>query len=222
MTQDEDIFNFLQGISFAGQPTRRMVNKMEKLCATDKISSSPELTKACLISSSNLAKGFCKVNAVCSSWIETEVLKALRKVSTPECFQNLKDCRPMNNIDVHTTMAIAENLGRPSFVLPLEKIILHPDLPTSVKMHAVSCYRPVIRQFPRRIQIVLTRLFRDFKYDVQIRSLALLVSMENPHPALIQLYARQIYVEPSLNIRKLAYELFAECSRSTTKYDRTM
>ena len=222
MVQDEDIFTFLQGISFAGQPTRQMVNRMEKLCRSDRITSNPQLAKACLISSSNIAKGLCKVNSVCSSWVETAIIEALQKFSRPECFQNIKLCQPLENIDVHSIVSIADNLGRPSFLAPLENIIFHHNIPVSVKMHAIRCLRPIIQQWPRRAQILLTRLFRDFKYDSQMRSVALTVIMENPHPHLIQLCARQIYVEPSLNIRKLAFELFTHCSESLTKYSETM
>lgn len=222
MVEDKDILIFLQGVGFAGQPTRSMVSKMEKLCGSDRIVSSPKLTRACLISSSNIAKGFCKVTSICSSWVETAVIEALEKISQPECFKNIKLCQPIQNIDVQSVMSIAENLGRPSFLAPLGDIISHAELPTSVKMHAISCCRPIMRQSPKRAQILLTRLFRDFTYDIQMRSLALLAIMENPHPHLIQLCARQIYVEPSLNIRKIAYELFTHCSESVTKYNRAV
>ena len=222
MARDEDIMTYLQGAGFAGQPTRNMVNKMQKLCSSDRIAKSPELTKACWISSSNIAKGLCKINSICSSWVETSIIQALQKIQKPECYQDIRSCQPIANLDVHTVMSIAENLGRPSFLTPLEQIIFHAEIPTNVKMHAVSCCRPIIRQSPRRAQIILLRLFRDFKYDSQMRSLALMVIMENPHPHLIQLCARQIYVEPSLNIRKLANELFTQCSESVTKYNRTV
>ena len=220
--RDEDINTFLQGVGFAGQPTRAMVNQMQKLCSNTRIANNQQLSRACWISSSNIAKGFCKRSSICSSWIETAIVQALQKISQPECYQDQQTCQPINNLDIHTVMSIAENLGRPSFLAPLEQIIFHPEVPTNVKMHAVSCCRPIIRQSPRRVQIVMTRLFRDFKYDSQLRSLALLIIMENPHPHLIQLCARQIYVEPSLNIRKFAHELFQQCSESVTKYNRTV
>ena len=222
LVEDKDILTFLQGVGFAGQPTRNMVNMMEKFCESERIVGSPKLTKACWISSSNIAKGFCKVNSICSSWVETVVMQALKKISQPECYQNIKLCQPIPNVDVQLVMSIAENLGRPSFLAPLEDIIFHTELPTSVKMHAISCCRPLTRLSPKRTQILMTKLFRDFKYDIEMRTLALQVIMENPHPHLIQLCARQIYVEPSLNIRKFAYELFFHCSQSATNYNRAM
>ena len=222
LLEDKDIINYLQGINFAGTPTRKMVNNMQVICGSEKIATDPSLIETCWISSSNIAKGFCKIDQSCSSWIETLIASALRKISKPECYQDIKSCRPIKHLSVHTVMSIAENLGRPSFLTPLEQVIFHAEIPTNVKMHAISCCRPIIRQSPRRAQIILLRLFRDFKYDSQMRSLALMVIMENPHPHLIQLCARQIYVEPSLNIRKLAYELFKQCSESVIKHDKLM
>ncbi|XP_065069314.1 vitellogenin-1-like [Rhopilema esculentum] len=220
--KEEDILTYLQGISFIGQPTRSIVNRMEKLCSIPKIANNLQLLQACWISSSNIAQGYCKVNPICTSWIENAIRDALQKISKPECYQNIENCQPIKGLTVHTVVSIAENHGRPSYLAALESIIFHPEVPTSVKMHAINCLRPIIRQSPRRVQIVLLRLFRDFKYDSQMRTLALSVIMENPHPHLIQLCARQIYVEPSLNIRKFAHELFTQCSESVIKYNRTI
>ena len=220
--KDDEIFNYLQGINFLGQPTRFIVNKMQTFCGSHRMYKNPKLSQACWISASNIVKGFCSNNPACSSWVESLIIQALQKISKPACYKNIEKCQPIKNLQVHTVMSIAENLGRPSFLAPLEQIIFHPEVPTNVKMHAVSCCRPIIRQSPRRVQIVMTRLFRDFKYDSQLRSLALLIIMENPHPHLIQLCARQIYVEPSLNIRKFAHELFQQCSESVIKYGKTM
>ncbi|XP_065069976.1 vitellogenin-6-like [Rhopilema esculentum] len=220
--KEEDILTYLQGISFIGQPTRSIVNKMLKFCSTPKIANNPELFKACWISSSNIAKGYCKVETMCTSWVEGSVKDALLQISKPQCYKDIHNCQPIHGLTVHTVMSIAENHGRPSYLAALECIILLPEVPTSVKMHAINCLRPIIRQSPRRVQIVLLRLFRDFKYDSQMRTLALSVIMENPHPHLIQLCARQIYVEPSLNIRKFAHELFTQCSESVIKYNRTI
>ena len=220
--KEEDILTYLQGISFIGQPTRSIVNRMEKLCSIPKIANNLPLLQACWISSSNIAQGYCKVNPICTSWVENAIRDALQKIPKPECYQNIENCQPIKGLTVHTVVSIAENHGRPSYLAALESIIFHPEVPTSVKMHAINCLRPIIRQSPRRVQIVLLRLFRDFKYDSQMRTLALSVIMENPHPHLIQLCARQIYVEPSLNIRKFAHELFTQCSESVIKYNRTM
>ena len=219
---DEDVLVFLQGMTFAGKPTRLMVNKMQKICSIQKIAKKQRLVQACWITSSNIAKGFCKTTPVCTSWVETSILQGLQKIVTPDCYNDIESCQPIKDLSVHDVLAIAENLGRPAFLTPLEQIIFHPRMPTNVIMTAVSSCRPIIRIAPKRCQIILLRLFRDFKYDSQTRTLAFSVMMENPHPHLVQLCARQIYVEPSLNIRKYAHDVFTQCSESVLMYNKTM
>ena len=199
-----------------------MVNKMQKICSIQKIAKKQQLAQACWITSSNIVKGFCKTSPVCTSWVETSILQGLQKIVTPDCYNDIESCQPIKDLSVHDVLAIAENLGRPAFLTPLEQIIFHPRMPTNVIMTAVSSCRPIIRIAPRRCQIILLRLFRDFKYDSQTRTLAFSVMMENPHPHLVQLCARQIYVEPSLNIRKYAHEVFTQCSESVLVYNKTM
>eukprot|EP00794_Sanderia_malayensis_P007894 gene7894-8748_t len=218
---DESILNFLQGIGFTGKPTRIIVTKLRQICLTPSIADKPLLSQACWISASNVAKGFCKINRICSSWVEAEIRKALLQILTtsltkPETWE------PIKHLSTHTVLAIAENLGRPSFLTALEKIILSPVMPTSIKMHAISACRPLMHIAPRRVQLLLLRVFRDFQYDSESRTLAFSVLMEQPDYRIVQIIAREILVEPSLNVRKFVYETLTEMSKSDLTYNRAI
>ncbi len=91
--------------------------------------------------------------------LSQEILKALEKIPTRVCLANVVKCQPIQHLPVLAVLAIAQNLGRPSLLTPLEAIILHPLAPVHVKVHTINCIRPITRVAPNRV-----RQYRNLSY----------------------------------------------------------